>query len=148
MSESNRWPINYTHNDLAASMRHSLPCDSDTYNIRPRAINQLLNRHFASDCFRSVHINRKTQWRPHTYTAIHGRTRSSNRPWLSRQTVLTSCGLTRNSGPLHKYPNRVHSSHLTVPGLLPCSILSFPLLLFVTLYQAPFSPLRHYPVPC
>ena len=71
---------------------------------------------------------------------VQGRTGFPNRPWLSRQTGPISSGITRNSGPLHKYPNRA----LTVLGSLPCSTPSFPLHLFVTLFLGPYSSLHHY----
>ena len=61
----------------------------------------------------------------------------------SRQSGPISCDVIRNSGALHKYPNRA----LTVPGPLPCSTPSFPRLLFVTLSLAPFFPFHHYPAP-
>jgi len=77
------------------------------------------------------------------------RTGSLTRPWLSRETGPISSGVPRNSGPLHTihYPSRSLPPRQTVPGPLPCSNPSFPLLFFATFSLAPFSPLQPSPSP-
>jgi len=62
----------------------------------------------------------------HTACRTQGRTGSSNRPWLSRQTGPVSSGVNRNSGEgrwLHKYP-----STALAKGPLSHSTPSFPVL--------------------
>jgi len=96
--------------------------------------------------------------RPHTlfWSVMHlsvfihdqGRTGSSNRPWLSRQTGPISSDVTRNSGPpaqIFKYviPSICYKS----PRPPPHSSPSFPVLLSVTLSLAPSSLLHRFPVP-
>jgi len=71
------------------------------------------------------------------------RTGSSNRPWLSRQTGHISSGVIIQE-PLHNYLITAPSKDRRAPSPFQSS---FPLLLFVTLSLAPFSPLFLYPSP-